>query len=287
MKLALGTVQFGLTYGVANTGGQVTLTEAKKILDLARNFGIEMLDTAAEYGESESALGKIGVCSFKVVTKLPSQIDDGKHVATWVKQCLKTSLRFLGAESIYGLLLHRSEQLTGPSGKQLFNAVNELKVAGLIKKFGVSIYDPSELDAVTQICMPDIVQAPLNVLDRRLIASGWLQKLHDSGVEVHIRSVFLQGLLLLPRQNIPEKFKLWTSLFDSWHTWQVEHSADPLVVSLAAVSGYLINRVIVGVDSPNQLQQIVQAAEKCNTESYPDLSCDDLNLIKPSNWNTL
>lgn len=287
MKLALGTVQFGLAYGVANTGGQVALSEAKRILDLARNSGIDMLDTATEYGESESTLGKSGVGPFKVVTKLPAQIDEEKHIATWVEQCAKASLKRLGIESAYGLLLHRSEQLTASSGKYLLSAVDALKAAGLVRKFGVSIYDPSELDAVTQVRMPDIVQAPINVFDRRLMTSGWLQKLHDSGVEVHARSAFLQGLLLMPRNKIPEKFKSWATLFDRWHTWLGDHSADPLVVSLAAVSDPLIDRVVVGVDSLDQLLKIVQAAERTNTESYPDLNCDDLRLIKPSNWDTL
>jgi hypothetical protein len=287
LNLALGSAQFGLDYGVSNSDGQTSQSETRSILALARNLGVEILDTAAEYGQSESILGDIGVDSFRVITKLPPKLDSQIGVEVWVRQSLNLSLKKLRINSAYGLLLHRSEQLEGSSGKQVIWAVNELKAMGLIKKFGVSIYDPSELELVTQVCIPDIVQAPINVLDRRLITSGWLKRLNQLGTEVHARSVFLQGLLLLPRHKVPEKFKPWAPLFDEWHSWLLRHKADPLVICLAAVSSLPIDSLVFGVNKLDHLIQIVDAAKKASSLTYPNLICEDLNLIKPSNWNAL
>jgi aryl-alcohol dehydrogenase-like predicted oxidoreductase len=287
VKFALGTAQFGLVYGIANRDGQVPLSEVQQILQTARSVGVDFLDTAADYGESESCLGKLGVDTFNVVTKLPAQIDKSKSIEEWVETCVHASLRRLNVSSVYGLLLHRSNQLLTKSGKDLINVINNLKASGLIKKFGVSIYDPSELDAVTQISIPDIVQAPLNVFDRRLITSGWLQQLHDRGVEVHTRSAFLQGLLLLPKSEVPKKFTSWSELFDRWFEWLDENSNDPITACLAAVFDHRISCTVVGVDSSRHLEQISTISQKINNQACLNLDCDDLNLIDPSNWSKL
>jgi aryl-alcohol dehydrogenase-like predicted oxidoreductase len=287
VKFALGTAQFGLDYGIANRDGQVPLSEVQQILQTARSVGVDTLDTAAEYGESESCLGELGVDTFNVVTKLPAQIDKSKSIEEWVETCVHASLRRLNVSSVYGLLLHRSNQFLTKSGKDFINVINNLKASGLIKKFGVSIYDPSELDAVTQISMPDIVQAPLNVFDRRLITSGWLQKLHDRGTEVYSRSVFLQGLLLLPRNRIPHKFDRWSNLFSCWFDFLDANSLDPIKVCLESVMDHRVNYSIVGVNSEKQLEQVFLIYQQIKKPSLFDMECNDLNLIDPANWSKL
>jgi aryl-alcohol dehydrogenase-like predicted oxidoreductase len=285
MKLALGTAQFGLPYGVANTTGKVRQFEVAKIMARARESGIDLLDTAISYGDSEESLGAAGVGGFKVVTKLPRDIEG--DVGMWVTQHLNTSLRRLGVDAVYGLLLHRSTQLLGPDGQALAKILLKLKAEGIVSKIGVSIYAPDELDAVTQICAIDIVQAPFNLFDQRLMTSGWLPRLHNTGIEVHVRSAFLQGLLLMPRSKVPEVFLPWSALIDKWHLWLADGHSTAVQACLAFVNNPMIDRVVVGIDSLAQLNEILNASTFSPVVKPPDLACNDANLINPSNWNFL
>lgn len=285
MKLALGTVQFGMQYGIANTGEQTGQAEVERILAYALQSGVDMLDTAVAYGDSEACLGAAGVDYFRVVTKLPAEMGD--DVESWVYEHLKASLKRLRIATAYGLLLHRSQQLLGTGGQLLARALARLKSEGLVAKIGVSIYDPKELELVTRECPIDLVQAPLNVFDRRLMTSGWLQRLHDEGVEVHVRSVFLQGLLLMPRTRVPERFSPWSTLFDRWHAWLAENHANATEACLAFVDHPMVDRAVIGVHNLAQFNEVLQASRGAAVKELPDLACNDTKLVNPSNWNSL
>jgi len=285
-KLALGTVQFGLDYGIANKAGQVDAIEAGRILISAQEKAIDTLDTAIAYGNSEEVLGKVGCEGFRVVTKLPPFPKGQDNIARWVRRQLNGSLKRLRQKEIYGLMLHRSQNLFGSDGDRLVEVLAELKAEGLVEKIGVSIYDPEELDLVCEKIKIDLVQAPLNVIDRRLQSSGWLDRLKEKGVEVHVRSVFLQGLLLMDRQQIPAKFSHWSKLWDQWH--QKLETAE--VSRLAACLSYpllleQVDRVIVGVDSAKQLSEILEAADLVSGElNTTFMHSSDVDLINPSKW---
>ena len=288
MKLALGTAQLGLPYGIANQSGQVSREEACQILAFARENGIDTLDTAIAYGDSEACLGAVGTQDFKIVTKLPGLPDGVSDLGAWVHDQVQASLQRLKVESVYGLLLHRPQQLVEAQGRQMMEALERMKAEGVVKKIGVSIYTPQELDAVTQAYVIDLVQVPFNIIDRRLVTTGWLQRLHDRGVEVHTRSVFLQGLLLIPHMAMPEKFGPWAAIFDRWYAWLQENHVTTVEACLAFVASHtLIDRVVVGVDSLAQLRELLRAAGKQPPQQLPDLRCEDENLINPSNWNSL
>ena len=290
MRLALGTAQFGLAYGVANRVGQVGAADANQILRLAQESGIDTLDTAISYGESEHVLGESGVESFKVVTKIPN-LPYGVHaVEAWIMRQIEMSLTRLRRKSLYGVLLHCSEDLYGESGNKIIRSINQLKASGVTEKIGISIYDPSELEKATQVIDIDLVQAPLNLIDRRLETSGWLQRLHARGVEVHARSVFLQGLLLLKRDEIPEKFKRWEQLWEFWHTSLDENGVSAITACLSyPLSLPQIDRIVVGVDSALQLHELIQLGD--NIESFqPDwipMISRDIQLINPSQWSSI
>lgn len=288
MRLALGTVQFGLPYGVANQDGQVSRLDAKNMMQLAMDNGIDTLDTAIAYGESESCLGEVGAKEFKLVTKLPPIPDGHNDINGWINGQVVASLGRLGVHSVYGLLLHRSGQLLGTDGKVIFKALQNLKEIGLVQKIGVSIYAPSELDALSSQYRFDLVQAPLNLIDRRLATSGWLQRLKQDDTEIHTRSAFLQGLLLMPRLAIPSKFEPWKNLWDKWHTWLAHHSVTSVQACLAyPLSFPEIERVVVGADSNTQLEQIIISTLGGVIEDLPDLLCNDEHLINPSYWARL
>ncbi len=287
-RLALGTVQFGLPYGIANQAGQVPPTVVKSILQLASASSIDTLDTAIAYGDSETCLGEIGTQGFKVVTKLPALPDSCTDVDSWVKQQVNASITRLGVTRLYGLLLHRSDQLLGQNGVALYRALQTLKDDGQVQKIGVSIYSPSELVALTPHFHFDLVQAPFNLIDRRLHSTGWLQRLKDDNVQIHTRSVFLQGLLLMAKADIPEKFLPWNDLWLKWHRWLTDNDALAVNTCLSfALSFPEIDRVVVGADSAGQLAQIVSAANSQSNVDFPNLQCEDENLINPAYWSLL
>lgn len=284
-RLALGTVQFGLAYGIANQSGQVAPAEASAILEYAAAQGLDTLDTAMGYGDSERQLGEIGIARWQVVTKLPALPEACPDVAGWVHAAVAGSLQRLAIPRLRGLLLHRPQQLLGPQGDALYRALLELKAQGMVEKIGVSIYDPAELDVLWSRFRIDLVQAPLNVLDRRLASSGWLRRLHDEGTEIHVRSIFLQGLLLMGAASRPPAFDRWSALWADWHRWLEEQNLAPLQACLGFVMAQTeVDRVVVGVDNLKQLQEILLAVTAPTASAPPTLATGDLALINPSNW---
>jgi len=288
VKLALGTVQFGQDYGIANSTGQTSRSEVKKILELARLKGIKTLDTAIAYGESESVLGQIGVQDFSIITKLPELPKDCNNIEKWMERQLNESLHRLGVPSIYGLLLHCPQQLLEPGNENLWTALLKFKEQGLVKKIGYSLYGPNELEQLWPHFKPDIIQAPYNIFDRRMVTSGWFKGLTDEGVEIHGRSIFLQGLLLFKNKNRPQQFDKWSDHWQLWDRWLEQNRITPLQAALVfSLDNNLIDKVIVGVDSCHQLTEIIQATDTLIDNFPEELSITDEQLINPSNWEHL
>lgn len=287
-RLALGTAQFGLNYGIANQAGQVLVNDAATILDCAAAAGLDTLDTAVAYGDSEERLGQIGVNQWQIVSKLPQLPDRSLDVSAWVRASVMGSLERLKVSCLGGLLLHHPADLLGSQGDALYAAMVELKSLGVVKKIGISIYQPDELDTLLEHMAFDVVQAPFNILDRRLIDSGWLGRLRDLGVELHVRSVFMQGLLLMPGALRPAKFQRWQALWDEWERWLSVHQLTPLEACLRyALSFNEIRRVIVGVDTPGQLKEIMTAASGNLPPVPASLRSTDVAFLNPSNWPQL
>ena len=189
---------------------------------------------------------------------------------------------------MYGLLLHRPQQLLSHKGQEIYNALSCLKKEGLVDKIGISIYHPNELEDLCNHFSFDLIQAPFNIFDRSLKQSGWLSRLKDLGVEVHIRSIFLQGLLLMNPSNRPAYFNCWQPIWTEWEQWLHTNNLTALQACLRFVlSNPDIDRVVVGVDSLSQLQEIL-AATTVDSINLPDkLCCDDPNLINPARWHLI
>lgn len=289
MRIALGTAQFGLHYGIANELGQVNLAAAESMLHAAKQQGIDTLDTAIAYGNSEESLGRIGVKGFKVITKLPAMSNNIDDPGVWIRDHIHASLKRLGIDSVYGLLLHRPEQLSGNKGRKLDVALRQLKLDGLVKKVGISIYSPDELEQLIRDFSIDLVQAPFNLIDQRLSTSGWLRKLKSMGIEVHTRSAYLQGLLLMHREDIPAKFSAWNDLWDQWQQWLDDTQISNVRACISYPLAFKeIDRVVIGSDCLEQLKQTLQQAKSpIVMNDLPKLQCLDERLINPSNWETL
>ena len=288
MRLALGTAQFGMSYGIANQVGQITLSEAGEIIQFAYDHGIDFLDTAISYGESESCLGQVGIQDFKVVTKIPAIPPECNNITEWVGEQVTASMRRLGVKSLYGLLLHRSEDLLGSNGRLLYETLNKLKDAGQVQKLGVSIYSPCELDNIDNIYNIELVQAPFNILDQRLYLSGWLDRLEARNIEVHARSVFLQGLLLMEPYIRPCKFRRWEAFWSEWDEWIEQSGITPLAACIRFTFAFpQISKLIVGIDSRKQLQDILLASEGSPVEVPSWKSEINTDLLTPTNWAKL
>jgi aryl-alcohol dehydrogenase-like predicted oxidoreductase len=284
-RLALGTAQFGLDYGVSNVHGQVPARLIPEILDAAASAGCTTIDTAIAYGDSESRLGQAGVAAWHVVSKLPAFPADCPRLDQWVDGQVRASLQRLGIAQLDALLLHAPAQLAGPRAQELVAALERLKEGGLARKLGVSIYSATELQALPQAFPLEVVQAPFNVFDRGLQTTGWAGRLAASGVEVHLRSAFLQGLLLMEEGARPAYFDRWKPLWDRWHAWLRETGTGALQACLAhAFSQPFASRIVLGVTSPAQLGGILRALEASVPPLPHDLQCEDAGLIDPSQW---
>ena len=288
MKIALGTAQFGMTYGISNLAGRVSLDDVRYILQAAAAQGIDTLDTAIAYGDSESTLGQVGMGGWNVVTKLPVMPETCADVAGWVEAQVEGSLNRLGVCQLHGLLLHRPDQLLGEQGVQLSEALQLIKTQGLTRKIGVSVYAPEELDSLAGRLPFDLVQAPLNILDRRLVESGWAEKLKNQGTELHVRSAFLQGLLLMPAERRPEKFSRWSSVWSEWHRWLGATHLTPLLACLGYCLGIDgVDQVVVGVESVNQFNEIMSTTYPTLPNLPNWLQPIDADLINPGRWSKL
>lgn len=283
--IILGTAQVGLAYGVANRGGVMDDEELDQVLAVARQAGIKALDTAVDYGASETRLGLANISDLQVMTKLPGIPGACDDVRSWVAEQVRASIERLGVSRLHALTLHRPEQLLGSRGGELYDSLRLMKSAGLVGKIGISIYDPAQLGAFLCQREFDLVQAPVNVLDRRMREQGWLDRLADAGCEVHARSVFLQGLLLMPAARRPVYFNRWHSLLASWDAWILEVGLSPLHACIRHVlSTPGIARVVIGVDRAAHLSEIVAGAAGPDPLVPGELSCTDPDLINPSRW---
>ena len=277
-KLALGTAQFGLDYGISNKTGQVSLEEARKILNLAKEHHIDTLDTASSYGDSEKILGDIGVNDFHVVTKTASLQLDIKNVLKSFHQ----SLRSLNTNNIKALLIHNIDDTKNKQFDALFTELVKLKQDKIINKIGFSTYTPDQVDFLLENFDFDLIQVPFNVFDARLVDGFQLQALESKGVEIHARSVFLQGLLL-DFKHLSGYFSTWKNEFDAYQKIIKDHDFSLLEYALNFVLNTKeIDRVLVGVNSEKQLKEIIESVKKQNVlNSYPIY---DTNLLNPSLW---
>jgi aryl-alcohol dehydrogenase-like predicted oxidoreductase len=291
VKLGLGTVQFGLGYGVSNTAGRTPEEEVRLILGLATDSGIRLLDTAAGYGLSEDVLGRTMPArhQFAIVTKTPAlrMGESGGEYIERVRASFHQSLSRLGQKKLYGVLVHRAEDLLSVHGERLMEALLEFRQQGMVEKVGVSVYDAAQIDAILARHPVELVQLPVSVLDQRLIASGHLAKLWRTGIEVHARSVFLQGLLLMPPNAIPAYFATIRDHLSRYHAHLKSLRLTPLQAALGFVLGLPeLEHVILGVNTAAQLQEVLAAQmTQVDARSMTRFALTAPAMLDPSRWH--
>ena len=278
-KIALGTVQFGLDYGITNHSGQVAIDEVKDILDYAKTNNIDTLDTAARYGNSEQVLGEVGVNNYRIITKTTPL----KNGVDGVIKGFHQSLDSLNIGQVDGLLIHNIDDTKDKRFGKLFHKLNELKEEGVIKKIGFSTYTPEQVDFLLENFDFDLIQVPFNVFDTRLVEGGQLKALKKKNIEIHARSVFLQGVLL-SFDSLSDYFSTWDAQFEQYQGLVREKELSLLEYALNfALNTQELDKILVGVDSVNQLTDIVNAFK--SDVDLKAFKIDDINLLNPSLWN--
>jgi aryl-alcohol dehydrogenase-like predicted oxidoreductase len=192
-RLVLGTAAFQPGYGIINSGESPERKQWWNLLEAGLAQGIKKIDTAAAYGEAERILGDFGMKNLSVITKIRCE---ESRAGGDLEDKLVQSLRRLQIPRCYGLLLHNDEALAGASGGEMAGALHGLIRKGLVEKIGISSYEAARAEVLAQRYGLQILQIPCNPLDRRVVESGTLRRWTERGIEVHLRSVFLQGLLL-------------------------------------------------------------------------------------------
>ena len=288
-KFSIGTAQLGMNYGVANTKGQLSLEEMSKILSYAKKKGVNSLDTAIDYGESERILGKLNVKHLDVTTKISNLNKCSKGIKEFTLAEIKKSLYKLNRNTVNGILLHNSNDLLKDNKDRIYDALLECKHSGLCNKIGISSYSYAEVSKIIKNYDIDLVQIPLNVFDRNLIYSGLLKELKAKNIEIQIRSVFLQGLLLMKRSDRNPYFNQWKTLFKNWDKWLIENEISNLEACLGFVfNEENIDKVIIGVDSYNHIVEIGNYISNLKIKTIPNaLSSNDEALINPSMWKLI
>lgn len=288
-KLGLGTAQFGTAYGRFNRQGQPSLDTIAAILRRAAALGFGTLDTAALYGASEAVLGQSlwPDHGFRIVTKTPrlGAAGIGAEQAAALRAAFQVSRNLLRQDRLYGLLTHDSNDLLADGGGHLLDAMNELKQRGEVEKIGASVYTVRQIEGLLARGGIDLIQAPMNVLDQRLIDSGILREIAAHKIELHVRSAYLQGLLLADPATLPPFFAGARQAVAAFQQAAQAAGNSPA----AAALGFLlrlpeVDTVLIGVESPEQLEAIAAGSLGPLDLDYRAFRISDERILDPSRW---
>nr|WP_294937016.1 aldo/keto reductase [uncultured Flavobacterium sp.] len=282
MKITLGTVQFGINYGISNTHGVPSDTELKAIFSAAEDGGIECLDTAQAYGNAEERLGQFSGNHFKIITKFPNVSGNEE-----LEKMLSESLIRLKSDSIYGYLAHNADILIEKTF--LWETLQQAKSKGKIQKIGFSLYSPEQLEKLLELnCIPDLVQLPYSILDRKF--ENKLAELKQLGTEIHVRSVFLQGLYFTNPTTLPEKLlPLKSALTDLQNICNESEVTVGDAALNYVISNSNIDQIVMGVETAEQLKQNIQSVLnwKLGSDLFSKIEAieiKDKSLLNPVNW---
>ena len=292
MKIALGSANFGMAYGQINPALNFDNSAIKDILTIAAANNIEIIDTAQGYGNAEQKLGDFSPKNkaFKFVTKIPgstlNEIDD-EYCAKIEKNILK-SLNRLHQDSIHAILIHQACDLTLAGYEKLIALLERLKSEKTIKKYGVSVYDQTDIELALQRCDPGLIQVPINIFDQRLLISGHLSKLKRLGIEIHARSIFLQGALLSSRHQLPEFFNPIQHHFEAYELFLESNKITRMQACLGFIKNVKnVDHAIVGVCSSHELRQVTECFNNLQNNSLTNFEALQLKeelYLNPSNW---
>ncbi len=284
MKLSIGTAQFGFKYGICNKEGIVSHQQVGKIIKFCKSKKIYSIDTAQGYGKSHKILGLLNITNFKITTKISNiKKNNIKDLDNYVNLEIDKILNELNLKKIYAILIHDTSQLNGKFGKIFYKILENIKKKKKFIKLGVSVYSKKELEFILKHYDIDIVNLPISVANLEFYEKNYLLKLKKKKIEIHARSIFLQGLLLSRYDQLPKKFK-YNKFFLEWFNWLKTNNYKSLDASLGFIKDIkYIDKIIVGVDNFDQLKMIVKTYMKKRNIKYKKFK-QSLILRRPSKW---
>ena len=277
-KIIIGSANFDKGYGVVPA--KMSQIEINKILNLSKKNNIYKIDTADGYLKNKNIFKNIDK-KFKFITKIRP---DYKWISLdYCEQKIENHFKKFYGNKIETLLFHDIKILFSKKGLQIFRNLENLKKK-YFKKIGVSIYNTNCLNYLTLNYNLDVVQCPYNILDQRIIRSGWFAKLKDKKIETHIRSVFLQGLLVNKFAYKKQYFKKWEVHFFEWFKSLKKNNISPIDYCLNDLLNYEFDRIIIGINSYSHLKEILRFKTIKNKKKVLKFKINDLKLIDPRNW---
>lgn len=289
-KLVIGTANFGARYGFSSKTSLLNNQDIESVLDFARRNSIKELDTAFVYEGALSSLKEHNLGEFKINSKVKILPNLEQNIKAQIKREVFFTLEQFSKKEINILHIHNPEILLTTAKDSIIECLSELKSQGYIKKIGVSIYSPKILDSLLVGFSPDVIQAPFNIFDQRIVNTGWAATLLQKKIEIHVRSIFLQGVLLKSEEELPNFFKNWNYVFSRWWSFLEQSSFSPLEVTMAQIKEQCwVSKIVVGVDSLMQLEEIAYASKKVQDLSLetPAFEIKDERLLDPSKWSSL
>lgn len=291
-RLVLGTAQLGMPYGIANTTGQPDFETAVSIIKNAWEYGIREFDTAQAYGESETVLGRafasLGISNdVRIITKLDPKLEPNQGQK--IKRAINGSLERLQIPSLYGLMLHREEWLDNLNNG-LGKTLRSLVLDGTVQHLGVSLYTPVKALRALALDILDMIQVPANILDHRFADAGVFTLADEKGKLVYIRSVFLQGLLLMKPEDLPSNMAFVKPTLSNIDNLCAKYKYTRQKIALLYIKGkYPQARIIFGAETPTQLELNLNIWEDNLTSNVEineleSLLIVDERIINPSRW---
>jgi aryl-alcohol dehydrogenase-like predicted oxidoreductase len=283
-RLALGTAQFGLPYGVSNTSGQVQGAEVKAILKAAKDAGVDMLDTAAAYGDAESIIAEATADlehPFLIVSKTPPSTDIDAVIAA-----VRRSAELAGKNGLDTILVHHPNDLAGNTGDRLWRALHDLVDEGAARRVGLSASFEDRPSYLAARFSPSVMQLPVSMFDQRLVRDGTLAELTTMGVEIHARSIFLQGLLFATAQQLSAPIQHIATCLEARRRLIIARGFSLVEAAMAYVLAQPeISRAVVGVTGLAELNEVLCAAAASPPNlPWDGLAIDDPTVLNPTRW---
>ena len=284
-KLCFGTANFVKNYGINKSEGY-SLKKIKKTLFILKQNKIKYIDTAVSYKNVEKNIGKLNLNFFKIYTKIPQTPKKIKNIDLWIRNQIFQSFRKTNKFIYEGVFLHNPEDLIKNKKKQIYDSLINLKKEKKIKKIGISIYNLDNLKKIIKEFKIDIVQIPYNLFDSGRKKKKLLKILKNNKIEIHVRSIFLQGVLLMNSNKLPLYFRKWKNKFIKFENWCLKNKVSKIQACLNAVlEDKMFNRILISAENEKQLFEIFDAINKRIKKDYPKkLQSNEKKLIDPRLW---
>jgi aryl-alcohol dehydrogenase-like predicted oxidoreductase len=285
-SIILGSAQFGMSYGISNFKGVVPKSDLLDLLKFSKNYGLTLIDTAPAYGDAEKVLGSLFSKSFDYITKIPPK-PLGQTWSKWINRNAQASIKNLRVKKLNSLLIHNCSNLNQNDVLDILACFQDLISREVILQAGFSLNSIEEGFRIVDADMTNyqLVQIPCNIIDNRFEDSGLVEIFKKNNINIHVRSIFLQGLLLQSFDNLPTFFKKW---FDLFNNISISVENNGMTMFEACINHIkqkkYIDGVVVGVTSLKELKEIISSFEHSVLVHLPNFSSDDNELVMPSKW---